>query len=70
MILVGGKNIFYSEDLVDTQVPIETEQEIALDIEIFHADCFLKISYPQRYNENLKNYREGDIWEGVSAHNQ
>ena len=32
MILAGGENILYSEELVDTQGPTATKQKIALDI--------------------------------------
>ena len=59
MILAGGKNIFYSEDLADTQGLTATEQEIVLDIENFQAICLLNRSYTWRYSETVKKIQEG-----------
>ena len=40
VILSGVTNIFYSEDLVDTQFPAATKQELTLEIEKIQAICF------------------------------
>ena len=55
-ILEGGKNIFYSEDLVEMQGLTDTEQLIVVEIVHFQATHFLKRSNPQKYSDIVLSY--------------